>query len=383
MYKNISFGVLFLVVVYVVVQFFGSSGKSGEAINVRPVANSVQLESDDDSDIGAVDASSEDFVDAQDAKTVVSAPPKKPIEQIMSQRELFTADEVNLPVAGSAPSKNIKHSIPIDEIRQGCFRQDCIPSVDDPEFVSVKEANKLLPDDTVGIALSYKGEDRFYPFNMLVTREIVNDVVAGDPLLVTYCPLCGTGIVFDRSVEGAVYEFGVSGMLWQSNLLMYNRADDIEDRNLWSQVLGEAVVGEKTGVTLNIVPSDIAKYINWAKIHKNGSVLNTGSIGDPYNGNYFGVAQRFGPNFDAANSPLDPSAYVYGVSVDGKFKAYPLDSLPSGVTTDTIGNTSIIITKSDDGIVNIVDTKGTTVPDVEGFWFSWVAAHPETELWQK
>jgi hypothetical protein len=384
MYKNISLGVLFLLAVYVAFQFFGSSGKSGVAVNVRPVVDDVVLESDVDE--STEDISSEDSTETEDktqeAKTIVASPPKESIESVMSQRELFTAEEITLPVAGSAPSNNVKHSIPIDEIRQGCFRQDCIPSVDNPQFVDVKEANDLLPEDTIGIALSYKGVDRFYPFNMLVTREIVNDVIAGDPLLVTYCPLCGTGIVFERSVDGRVYEFGVSGMLWQSNLLMYNRADDIENRNLWSQVLGEAVVGEKTGLTLNIVSSDIAQYTSWSKTHPKGSVLNTGRIGDPYDGNYYGVAQKFGPNFDEVNSPLDPSAYVYGVSLDGTFKAYPRQSLPLGVTTDTIGNTTVTITKSDDGTVNVVDTTGATVPDVEGFWFSWVAAHPETELWQ-
>jgi len=300
----------------------------------------------------------------------------------MSTREIFIADSVTLPLSGSAPTKDTKFSIPIEEIRQGCFRQDCIPSVDSPEFVSVSDAEDILPEDTIGIALSYKGEERFYPFNMLVTREIVNDVVAGDPLLVTYCPLCGTGIVFDRTLDGTTYEFGVSGMLWQSNLLMYNRADDLNERNLWSQVLGEAVVGAQTGTKLNIVPSNIMRFTDWASVTPNGVVLNTGRIGDPYNGNYYGVARNFAPNFDEADSPIDPSAYVYGVEVGGQYKAYPFAALPTGVTTDTIGDTGLTITKSEAGLVTITDSSGDVVSDVEGFWFSWVAAHPETDLWE-
>jgi len=301
---------------------------------------------------------------------------------LKSSREIFLAESIRLPLSGSVPSENVKHGIPIDEIRRGCFRQDCIPSVDDPLFIGVEDALSFLPEDTVGIGLIYRGEKRFYPFNMLVTREIVNDIVAGDPLLVTYCPLCGTGIVFERSIDGAEYEFGVSGMLWQSNLLMYNRADSIEDQSLWSQVLGEAVVGKHTGTRLNIIPSNIVRFAEWSREHPDAFVLNTGKIGDPYNGEYYRVARAFAPNFDEASSPIDPSAYVYGIEIEGAFKAYADEALPVGLTKDEVMGTEISIERTDVGEVSIVDGDGNTVPIVTGFWFSWVSAHPETELWQ-
>lgn len=299
-----------------------------------------------------------------------------------TSREIRQADEIRLPLGGSAPTDNVRHSIPIEEIRQGCFRQDCIPSVDDPEFVSVSEANNILPDDTIGIGLSYKGVERFYPFNMLVTREIVNDTVAGDPLLVTYCPLCGTGVVFDRTVDGEVYEFGVSGMLWQSNLLMYNRASSINDRNLWSQVLGEAVVGNKTGTKLTILLSNVVRYTDWRGDHPDGEVLDTGFVGDPYGGDYYGVARNFRPNFDETDTPLDPSAYVFGIEIDGAFTAYPREELPVGSITDTLNGVTVTVTKTDSDEVTITDSEGDIVPIVTGFWFSWIAAHPETNLWR-
>lgn len=299
----------------------------------------------------------------------------------ISSRQINIADRVTLPLSGSAPDVDVEYSVPLEEIRRGCFRQDCIPSVDEPLFVSVAEAKEILPEDTIGIALEYKGVTRFYPFNMLATREIVNDVVAGDPLLVTYCPLCGTGIVYDRTIGGVVFEFGVSGMLWQSNLLMYNRADLITDRNLWSQVLGEAVVGHSTGAKLSIVPSNIVKWTDWHRAHPEAEVLDTGYINDPYNGNYYEVAQRFGPNFEAFSSPLDPSAYVYGIEIEGVFKAYPQDALKIGTITDTVGAQTLAITKTATGLVTIENEVGEIIPDVEGFWFSWVAAHPETLLW--
>ena len=378
MRRTILLGLL-AVLILVGFMFFGGGGSSGTAINSVPFVEESEF------DTASVETSLESEGAISDDSSVSESTTHtgaNTTKIIMSSRQINIAERINLPVSGSAPTENVKHSIPIEEIRQGCFRQDCIPSVDNPTFVSVSEANDILPDDTVGIALSYKGVERFYPFNMLVTREIVNDVVAGDPLLITYCPLCGTGIVFDRKVDGTTFEFGVSGMLWQSNLLMYNRTANLSDRNLWSQVLGEAVVGPDTGTKLAILPSDIMKYTVWREDNTGGEVLNTGRIGDPYGGDYYGVASRFSPNFDEANSALDPSAYVFGVEVEGSFKAYPRDALPFGVTTDTISGTTLTITKSENGNVTIVDETGTTVPDIEGFWFSWVAAHPDTELWR-
>jgi len=278
----------------------------------------------------------------------------------------------------------VKHSVPIEEIRQGCFGRDCIPSVDDPVFVSVKEADKLLPDDTIGIGLVHNGETRFYPFNMLVTKEIVNDVVGGDALAVTYCPLCGTGIVFEREIDGKVLEFGVSGMLWQSNLLMYNREENEEDISLWSQVLGEAVLGVHTGTKLPIIRSDIVRYTNWREGHPKTTVLNTGRIGDPYGGDYYRVARSFEPDFNESESPLPPMAQVLGIEIDGQYKAYDQGVLKIGTTQDTFAGRNLEVTRNETGEVRIKDAdSGEEITIVSGFWFSWFAVHPETELYTK
>jgi len=303
-------------------------------------------------------------------------------ESITSQREIQVTEEVRLPIADIVYTQQVTHSIPIEEIRQGCSRQDCIPSVDNPQFLSTEDAVGKIDPSQIGIALSYKDEDRFYPFSMLVTKEIVNDVVAGDALLITYCPLCGTGIVFDRTVDGVVYEFGVSGMLWQSNLLMYNRAEKIENRNLWSQVLGEAVVGERTGTKLEVVSSDIMQFKTWSDEHTDGLVLDTGSQRDPYAGEYFSVAQRFAPNYDLEASPLAPDTYVYGIEVGGVYKAYPRDVLTKGTFRDMINGEEITVSNSNEK-VSFTSQEGEIIEDVEGFWFSWVAVHPQTLIWNK
>lgn len=283
----------------------------------------------------------------------------------------------------------VKHSIPIEDIRQGCFGRDCIPSVDDPEFISIKEADKLFDlegevyEHVIGISLVFGSEQRFYPFNMLVTREIVNDVVDGVPLLVTYCPLCGTGIVFNRMVNGEVFEFGVSGLLWQSNLLMYNRAESEDDISLWSQVLGEAVLGSHTGVKFVIVPSNISRYSDWRKLYPKGKVLNTGSLRDPYNGDYYRVARRFNPDFDEELSPLSPTEYVFGINIGNRFKAYPDTELQIGTTKDVFADKIIIIKKENGEVVFTIEGDDTPLPIITGFWFSWSAVHPETELYSQ
>ncbi len=291
------------------------------------------------------------------------------------------SNRISLPLPGSAPEEVVYHTIAIDEIRQGCVRQDCIPAVDLPEFLPASEMSEVLSKDSIGIALSYQGEHRFYPFPMLETHELVNDMVAGDPLLISYCPLCGTGIVFDRRLDGEPVSFGVSGMLWQSNLLMYNRAAKLSDRNLWSQVLGQAVVGNRAGQKLTVIPSDIMRFGDWAEQFPNDLVLTTGTPQNPYDGDYYEVASLFEPDFDPTKTDLPPDAYVYGVIVDGQALAIPRDSLPEGVTRYTLGEQELIISRTPRGVVEVTDSAGNLISDVEGFWFSWQAAHPDTILW--
>lgn len=296
---------------------------------------------------------------------------------------VFFTEVFDLPLPNSAPTTNVKHTIDLTEIRRGCFRQDCIPSVDRPEFVRASELRDALEPNSLGVLLAEAG--RFYPFPMLETREIVNDILpSGQAVAVTYCPLCGTGIVFDRTLDTGVVEFGVSGMLWQSNLLMYNRADELQQRNLWSQVLGQAVVGERAGQDLVVVPSDVITYGDWLAMSPQGETLTTGTPRDPYAGEYYSTAQSFAPNFDATASPLDPMTRVHGIIVNGQPKAYVTSELEDGLT-DIVAGERIFVIKTDNQIrfVSSNAEQGqapTELADVEGFWFSWAAAHPETLL---
>src|SRR3989344_4868604 len=152
----------------------------------------------------------------------------------------------------SAPSKSLpglntdtgKSSIDQSKIVSGGPGKDGIPAISNPKFVDI--GDEELSDSTSGILINLNKQTRFYPFNILVWHEIVNDSIEGSYIAVTFCPLCGSAIVFDRRVGDEILEFGVSGLLYESNLLMYDKKTE----SLWSQVLGEAVVGSYTGTKL-------------------------------------------------------------------------------------------------------------------------------------
>jgi len=279
----------------------------------------------------------------------------------------------------------IKHSIPLDEILSGGPPKDGIPSIDNPKFLSVKEGDDFLEESDPGIGVFINGEARFYPYRILVWHEIVNDKIGDQPLLVTYCPLCATGIIFDRKVNGQEQEFGVSGKLWQSNLLMYNRAGSETNESLWSQVLGEAVLGVNTGERLKILPSDIIRYSDWKKVYPNTKVLSTDtdatrSYGqDPYGDYYTSESVSFGATFN--DNRLHPKALVFGIEINGKYKAYHEDALKIGENKDSFAGREIIINKDNTGRIEI-SSVGESIQYIPGFWFSWLAVHPETLLFK-
>jgi len=301
---------------------------------------------------------------------------KKNNTKIMkSDRKIFITD-------------GVKHSVPLDEILGGGPPKDGIPSIDDPQFVSIDGVEDFLNDDSIGLGISLNGEARFYPYQILVWHEIVNDSIGGTPILVSYCPLCATAIVFSPIVDGDVQEFGTSGKLWQSNLVMYNRTGDESTESLWSQVLGEAILGGATGEKLEIIPSDTIKLGQWKDRYPDTKVLSrdTGALRsygtDPY-GDYYTSAGTIFPTSATGDNRLHPKTLVIGVEINGKFKAYEKDNIPEGEMVDIIaGENEITITKNETGQVGVVDNNtGNEIPIIAGFWFSWLAVHPDTELY--
>ncbi|MBI2476015.1 MAG: DUF3179 domain-containing protein [Candidatus Taylorbacteria bacterium] len=296
----------------------------------------------------------------------------------------------------------VKHSVPLDEILGGGPAKDGIPSIDNPKFVSFSDAGKFLKDSEPGIAFEINGEARFYPFQILVWHEIVNDTINGQRVLVTYCPLCLSGIVFDPVVpssaeasagkQGERVEFGTSGKLWNSNLVMYDRKTD----SLWSQILGEAIVGEMTGTQLKVLPSDMTRFGEFKKQYPKGSVLSrdTGATRfygqDPY-GDYYTTPGTYFP-VGKKDDRLGDKDFVLGVVVNGKAKAYwPEAVKKTGEITDQFAGKTIVaryekeidavrLFSAEGGSASGGEKKLVRINPFGAFWFSWFAAHPDTEL---
>ena len=149
-----------------------------------------------------------------------------------------------------------KHSVPFDEISSGGPGKDGIPSIDKPVFITPEEATLDVGDHEPVVAVEINGEAKAYPINILVWHEIVNDTIGGVPVTVTFCPLCNTAIAFDRRLNGTVYDFGVSGNLRYSDLIMYDR----QTESWWQQITGTAIVGELTGKRLTPVPASMVSF---------------------------------------------------------------------------------------------------------------------------
>jgi hypothetical protein len=194
-------------------------------------------------------------------------------------------DELAVPTAEWATDFS-RHSVPLSEFQSGGPGKDGIPSIDVPRFVSVEEADEWLSEREPVIELAREETARAYPIQILVWHEIVNDEVGGTPVAVTFCPLCNTALVFDRRVDGRVLDFGTTGNLRNSDLVMYDR----QTESWWQQFGGEAVVGELTGAVLAPLPARIVAWEDFAQRHPDGEVLSqeTGVVRDygrnPYEG---------------------------------------------------------------------------------------------------
>jgi len=239
-----------------------------------------------------------------------------------------------------------KHSVPYREILSGGPPRDGIPAIDHPRFVTVLEANSWLRPQEPVILVELAGEAKAYPLQILVWHEIVNDVVGGVPVVVTWCPLCNTGIVFRREVDGQVLDFGTTGRLRFSNLIMYDR----QTESWWQQATGEAIVGQMTGKQLELLPANLISWQDFKETHPRGHVLSreTG-YSRPYGINpYLGYDDvgRFPLLYQGPTVPgkLPAMARVVTVDLHGEAVAYPYDVLARlRVVNDTVGGQPIVV----------------------------------------
>lgn len=315
--------------------------------------------------------------------------------------------------------------IPLDQIVSGGPPPDGIPSIDNPKFISVQEADRNLEDSELVLGLNINGDVRAYPLQIMVWHEIVNDKVGNTPVAVTYCPLCFTNQVFNRTMnDGKTLEFGTSGKLYNSNLVMYDRTT----KSLWSQAMAQGIVGKFAGIKLERVPFDVAYWKEWKQLYPESKVLSTdtGSSrpygADPY-GDYYTNGDVLFP-VSGGDDRLGLKEIVIGFENEGQHKAYKLQEIEDKkVINDKVNGKPVVLfslypfmVRSYDPVVegqilefnynikgiNFVDKqtsslwnfegkaisgqmKGkqlTRLPFDEGFWFEWIAFHAETELYQ-
>lgn len=272
-----------------------------------------------------------------------------------------------------------------EDLLQGCFGQDCIPSIDNPKFESAEQANWLNDEDTV-FAINYAGVQRAYPQRILNWHEIVNDTINKDPIAITFCPLCGSALAFERKVDGVITEFGVSGKLHHSDLVMYDRYEG----NLWQQITGEGIVGPaaRRNEVLKQVFITTTSWGDWKKQNPNTRVLSrdTGHSRD-YDQYPCGTYEQddqllFGVK--GLDKSLQIKTVVYGLEVGGKSKAYPETVIEQKQTIeDSVGGIPVSIIRKESGEVEALNkqTNEKIIP-IRLFWFAWAAFHPDTELYQ-
>lgn len=239
-----------------------------------------------------------------------------------------------------------KHTVPYSEILSGGPPKDGIPAIDEPVFVNVDEANRWLKPVEPVILVEVGQEARAYPLQILIWHEIVNDTLGDLPLAVSFCPLCNTAIAFERTFDGLVLDFGTTGRLRYSNLIMYDR----QTETWWQQANGEAIAGQYAGLQLEFYPAVIISWQEFMTTNPNGSVLSreTGFNRSYGQNPYAGYDDINNPPFlfDGPQTPglLSPLARVLTVDLDDEAMAYPYETLEDVmVVNDNVGGQAIAI----------------------------------------
>jgi hypothetical protein len=331
-----------------------------------------------------------------------------------------------------------RRTVAWEEILSGGPPKDGIPAIDGPAFESVEDAAAWLSDRDPVILFAFGEEARAYPLAILIWHEIANDTIGGRPIAVTFCPLCNASIVFDRTFEGQVLDFGTTGKLRNSDLIMYDR----QTETWWQQFTGQGIVGEHAGQQLAFLPSQVISFADFAAEFPEGQVLARPPLGRSYGANPY-------TSYDSTDWP-----FLFGGEIDGRLratervagvvlgeivKAYPFSQVAAAgtVNDETAGIPLVVFHKEgtasaldagaiaegrDVGSVAVFDRRvgertltftaegdGTFVDAETGsrwnilgeavagelagerlaqllafdhFWFAWAAFHPTTKLYQ-
>ncbi len=339
--------------------------------------------------------------------------------------ELFSRID---PVYGRLLNPRAAVRLRLREVQSGGVRLDGIPAIDDPESVPADVARFMRDTDTV-FGVSLGGERRAYPVKVLAWHELLNDTLGGQPVALSFCTLCGSGILYSAiDDDGNRLMFGTSGLLYRSNKLMFDRTT----LSLWTNLTGEAVVGEqaRAGARLAMLPMTLTRWDVWRQRHPDTTIMRPEPAAAQRTGYRYveGAADRAraGVEFPVwrRSDALERNARVYAMAIQGEAKAWPLDRLRAErVVNDTLGGLDIVLVldaasdavrayerrglrfevpAANDGPLRTVRTvDGTTwwiaeeglapddgvgellprVPGHMAFWFGWYAFHPETTVY--
>jgi hypothetical protein len=276
-------------------------------------------------------------------------------------------------------------SIPAAEIRGGGQPKDGIPAITSPPTIAAADARFLKANDrVVGVALN--GQARAYPISILTQHEIVNDTLGETPIAVTYCPLCDSVIVFDRSTEIGVKEFGVSGLLHNSNVLMYDRS---ETESLWSQMKMEGVSGPAKGIRLQSLPMELTSWNAWRSRHPQTNVMSTelGFQRDYRKNPYVRYFKQPGLMFPAkpqnASLPLKERVIAVWDGADSIVVPTSYFRGKSGTASVALnGETVEVAYDASSGSLRVISA-AEDVQWANTFWFAWHAFHPSTTIFRK
>lgn len=332
--------------------------------------------------------------------------------------------------SGTFPTDDLDCTIPGGQILSGGVSRDGIPALTNPDIGPAQGASLASIERVLGLVVN--GEARAYPFAVLWWHEIINDTLGGEPVLVSYCPLTGSGIAFDPHVKGQLRNFGVSGLLFENNLIMFDRATE----SLWNQMLLGSQCGPDRGTALTRVPIMETTWGHWQQLHPNTTYVtrNTGFFNNysvyPY-GNYAvptnGSLLFPGSHFSSARPPKE---LTLGVHRDGEAVAYSfgilrdlgdvlaindqIADLPLLVTWVAAGETAVAFDRrvngqtltfsvADTAALTFVDAETGTTWDAKGtavagplagsqlaqfndafvvFWFAWSVYYPNTRLFE-
>ncbi len=275
--------------------------------------------------------------------------------------------------------------VPVDEIHWGGVQRDGIPSINQPKFVAASDAKFLGKKDRV-LGVYRNGIAKAYPIRILDRHEVVNDKFADEGVVVTYCPLCFSGMAFSISTDSIARTFGVSGLLFNSDVLLY----DHQTGSLWSQIRSQAISGRLKGTEMQPVVAAHTTWRAWLSRHPDTQVLSTDTgYGHSYRKSpYLEYQRSWQLMFPVANRSKEYTnkELVLGVTIGDAFKAYPFKELRKHDRQsfdDSVDGTRLTIEwDKKEKFARAIASDGKEIPTVIVYWFAWYAFHPTTAVFQ-